>query len=186
MSIFCIKFFIWFKKKYYYFIFWEKSKVCVSVSDVCVCVCLISGDLLNLYWTMDSRRPIPRSDAPPPQVNIIPVIAKADTISKSELQKFKLKIMSELVSNGVQIYQFPTDDDAVASINSAMNVRPTQAFFWTVCLGGFPEFCLNFYRNSGFFVRKIVGVSVAQRFGNGNSWNIPQAFVFVYIYFFSL
>jgi cell division FtsZ-interacting protein ZapD len=58
----------------------------------------------------------------PLQVNIIPVIAKADTISKSELHKFKLKIMSELVSNGVQIYQFPTDDETVSSINSAMNV----------------------------------------------------------------
>uniref|UniRef100_A0A8C5BGA6 Septin n=1 Tax=Gadus morhua TaxID=8049 RepID=A0A8C5BGA6_GADMO len=55
------------------------------------------------------------------KVNIIPVIAKADTISKSELHKFKLKIMSELVSNGVQIYQFPTDDETVSSINSAMN-----------------------------------------------------------------
>lgn len=55
-------------------------------------------------------------------MNIIPVIAKADTISKSELHKFKIKIMSELVSNGVQIYQFPTDDETVSKINTAMNV----------------------------------------------------------------
>ncbi|GBM04190.1 Septin-2 [Araneus ventricosus] len=55
------------------------------------------------------------------KVNIIPIIAKADTISKVELQRFKIKIMSELVSNGVQIYQFPTDDDSVAEINSTMN-----------------------------------------------------------------
>ncbi|ROL48891.1 Septin-8 [Anabarilius grahami] len=55
------------------------------------------------------------------KVNIIPVIAKADTISKSELHKFKIKIMSELVSNGVQIYQFPIDDETVAKINTAMN-----------------------------------------------------------------
>lgn len=55
-------------------------------------------------------------------MNIIPIIAKADTISKSELHKFKIKIMSELVSNGVQIYQFPTDDGAVTEINSSMNV----------------------------------------------------------------
>uniref|UniRef100_A0A8C4NDA3 Septin n=1 Tax=Eptatretus burgeri TaxID=7764 RepID=A0A8C4NDA3_EPTBU len=55
------------------------------------------------------------------KVNIIPVIAKADTISKSELHKFKIKIMSELVSNGVQIYQFPTDDETVAEINATMN-----------------------------------------------------------------
>lgn len=30
--------------------------------------------------------------------------------------------MSELVSNGVQIYQFPTEDEATAEINSSMNV----------------------------------------------------------------
>ncbi|KAG7254014.1 hypothetical protein CRUP_027508, partial [Coryphaenoides rupestris] len=57
------------------------------------------------------------------KVNIIPVIAKADTISKSELHKFKIKIMSELVSNGVQIYQFPLDDETVAKVNTAMNVN---------------------------------------------------------------
>ncbi|XP_048388118.1 septin 10 isoform X1 [Stegostoma tigrinum] len=55
------------------------------------------------------------------KVNIIPVIAKADTVAKNELHKFKIKIMSELVSNGVQIYQFPIDDDTVAKINSTMN-----------------------------------------------------------------
>ncbi|CAB1337655.1 unnamed protein product [Coregonus sp. 'balchen'] len=57
------------------------------------------------------------------QVNIIPIIAKADTISKSELHKFKIKIMSELVSNGVQIHQFPTEDEAVTEINSSMNAH---------------------------------------------------------------
>ncbi|KAE8287814.1 Septin-6 [Larimichthys crocea] len=45
--------------------------------------------------------------------------AQSDAISKSELAKFK--ITSELVSNGVQIYQFPTDDKSVAEINSTMN-----------------------------------------------------------------
>ncbi len=39
------------------------------------------------------------------KVNIIPVIAKADTINKNELAKFKAKIMSELKNNGVSIYQ---------------------------------------------------------------------------------
>ncbi|XP_042620361.1 septin 10 isoform X2 [Cyprinus carpio] len=55
------------------------------------------------------------------KVNIIPVIAKADTISKSELHRFKIKIMSELVSNGVTIHQFPIDDETVAKINTTMN-----------------------------------------------------------------
>ncbi|XP_053073191.1 septin-11 isoform X2 [Acinonyx jubatus] len=57
------------------------------------------------------------------KVNIIPIIAKADTIAKNELHKFKSKIMSELVSNGVQIYQFPTDEETVAEINATMSVH---------------------------------------------------------------
>ena len=32
------------------------------------------------------------------------------------------QIISELVSNGVQIYQFPTDDETVADLNASMNV----------------------------------------------------------------
>lgn len=55
------------------------------------------------------------------KVNIIPIIAKADTVSKNELQKFKAKIIQELQSNGVQIYQFPTDDESVAEVNGSMN-----------------------------------------------------------------
>ncbi|XP_044603529.2 septin-14 [Equus asinus] len=55
------------------------------------------------------------------KVNIIPLIAKADTLSKSDLQKFKFKIMNELVSHGIQIYQFPTDDQSTAQVNSSMN-----------------------------------------------------------------
>ena len=53
------------------------------------------------------------------QVNVIPVIAKADIIGKSELVKFKKKIMDEL--NDVQIYEFPTDDENVADTNALMN-----------------------------------------------------------------
>lgn len=55
-------------------------------------------------------------------MNIIPIISKADSISKTELQKFKNKLMSELVSNDVQIYQFPTDDETVSQVNTVMNV----------------------------------------------------------------
>merc|ERR1712029_805627 len=55
------------------------------------------------------------------KVNIVPIIAKADTINKPELTKFKQKIMSELVNNGVQIYQFPTDDETICDRNKEMN-----------------------------------------------------------------
>ncbi|KMR02514.1 septin-11 isoform x2 [Lasius niger] len=45
------------------------------------------------------------------------------TISKTELQKFKSKIISELQNNGIHIYQFPTDDETVADINTTMNTH---------------------------------------------------------------
>ncbi|CRK98838.1 CLUMA_CG012115, isoform A [Clunio marinus] len=57
------------------------------------------------------------------KVNIIPIIAKADTISKTELQKFKAKINEELQANGVQVYHFPTDDETVQDINNSMNAH---------------------------------------------------------------
>ncbi|XP_028621895.1 septin-14 [Grammomys surdaster] len=53
------------------------------------------------------------------RVNIIPLIAKADSISKNDLQRFKNNIMSELNSNGIQIYQFPADDEATAEVNTS-------------------------------------------------------------------
>uniref|UniRef100_A0A8C6CNR4 Septin n=1 Tax=Moschus moschiferus TaxID=68415 RepID=A0A8C6CNR4_MOSMO len=55
------------------------------------------------------------------KVNIIPVIAKADAVSKSDLQTFKCEIMNELISNGIQIYQFPTDDETSTHMSSSMN-----------------------------------------------------------------
>ncbi|XP_065186780.1 septin-6-like [Sycon ciliatum] len=55
------------------------------------------------------------------RVNIIPVISKADTIAKNELQRFKKRIIQDLEHNGIQIYRFPTDDKTVAEINEKMN-----------------------------------------------------------------
>ncbi|XP_070950245.1 uncharacterized protein [Macaca nemestrina] len=55
------------------------------------------------------------------QVDIVPLITKADTISKHDLQMFKSKIMSELISNGVQIYQLPADEETAAQANSSIN-----------------------------------------------------------------
>ncbi|XP_057171642.1 septin-14 isoform X2 [Ursus arctos] len=94
----------------------KRSFVDYHDSRIHVCLYLISPtghslkslDLLTMK-NIDSK------------VNIVPLIAKADTISKNDLQKFKCKIMSELVSNGIQIYQFPTDDETTAQMNSSMN-----------------------------------------------------------------
>jgi len=57
------------------------------------------------------------------KVNIIPIIAKADTISKVELSRFKARILQEIRSNGIGIYQFPTDDDTMAKTNADMNAQ---------------------------------------------------------------
>jgi len=53
--------------------------------------------------------------------NIIPIIAKSDTVSKSELDTFKANIMEELRANDVEIYTFPTDDETVSDVNKDMN-----------------------------------------------------------------
>ncbi|XP_043983622.1 septin-8-A-like isoform X1 [Gambusia affinis] len=57
------------------------------------------------------------------KVNIIPIIAKADIMSKTELGNLKMKIMTELQSYGVQIYQFPNEDEEVGEINSSLNAH---------------------------------------------------------------
>uniref|UniRef100_A0A0K0D0M4 Septin-type G domain-containing protein n=1 Tax=Angiostrongylus cantonensis TaxID=6313 RepID=A0A0K0D0M4_ANGCA len=49
------------------------------------------------------------------RVNVIPVIAKSDTTCKDELIRFKNKIISELRSHKIEIYQFPTDDETVVA-----------------------------------------------------------------------
>lgn len=85
--------------------------------------------MILTQWVRVTARPVTPSLCLP-QVNIIPVIAKSDAITKTELAKFKIKISSELVSNGVQIYQFPTDDETVAEINSAMNVSREDVITW--------------------------------------------------------
>ncbi|VDP85812.1 unnamed protein product [Echinostoma caproni] len=42
-------------------------------------------------------------------------------VTKTELQKFKARILSEIQSNEISIYQFPTDDETVSDVNTKMN-----------------------------------------------------------------
>ncbi|XP_063718545.1 septin-10-like isoform X2 [Symsagittifera roscoffensis] len=46
------------------------------------------------------------------KVNLVPIIAKADTITKPELEVFKKKIREELCDNGIVPYLFPLDDES--------------------------------------------------------------------------
>lgn len=45
------------------------------------------------------------------RVNIIPVIAKADTLTVSELSHFKSQITKEIEENGIKLYKFPDTED---------------------------------------------------------------------------
>lgn len=55
------------------------------------------------------------------KVNLIPIIGKSDTITKTELEKLRTRITSELNANGIEYYKFPVDDPDVADINSTNN-----------------------------------------------------------------
>ncbi|XP_014259056.1 septin-2 isoform X2 [Cimex lectularius] len=44
------------------------------------------------------------------KVNIVPVIAKADTLTAPEVKKLKQRILSDIEENNIQIYQFPECD----------------------------------------------------------------------------
>lgn len=44
------------------------------------------------------------------KVNIVPVIAKADCLTKKEILRLKTKIMQEIEENGIKIYPLPDCD----------------------------------------------------------------------------
>jgi septin 2 len=58
------------------------------------------------------------------KVNIVPIIAKADTLTKKEVQFQKMKILAEIEENGIQVYQFPEcdeeDDEEFIAINKEL------------------------------------------------------------------
>lgn len=45
------------------------------------------------------------------RVNIVPVIGKADTLTKKELQSLKVKVLEEIRENRIKIYDFPDCDE---------------------------------------------------------------------------
>lgn len=45
------------------------------------------------------------------KVNIVPVIAKADTLTRGEVMQLKKRILQEISDNNIQIYQLPDADD---------------------------------------------------------------------------
>lgn len=61
------------------------------------------------------------------KVNIIPVIAKADTMTPEEIQLFKKQILNEIAQHKIKIYDFPEpleDDDEVKILRQLKNRVP--------------------------------------------------------------
>lgn len=59
------------------------------------------------------------------QVNIIPLIAKADTLTTDECNLFKKQILNEIQQNRIKMYEFPdtSEDDEEHKINKSLRER---------------------------------------------------------------
>jgi septin family protein len=55
--------------------------------------------------------------SPPAQVNIVPVVAKADTMTPEEVTHFKKQIMNQIVQSKIKIYEFPDCEEGEAEEN---------------------------------------------------------------------
>lgn len=63
------------------------------------------------------------------KVNIIPVIAKADTLTPEEIQQFKKQILNEIAQHKIKIYDFPEplDDEEEAKALRTLRTRVPYA-----------------------------------------------------------
>ncbi|EFA00509.1 septin-7 [Tribolium castaneum] len=59
------------------------------------------------------------------KVNIIPIIAKADTLTSDECALFKKQILNEIAQNKIKIYEFPdtSEDDEEHKLNKSLKER---------------------------------------------------------------
>ncbi|EOD53002.1 putative cell division control protein 12 protein [Neofusicoccum parvum] len=62
------------------------------------------------------------------RVNLIPVVAKADTLSPADLAKFKAKIRSVVEAQGIKIYQPPLEEDDEAGLQHARSLIAAMPF----------------------------------------------------------
>ena len=71
------------------------------------------------------------------KVNIIPVIAKADTLLKSELVALKKQLLGDIDKYGVQLYDFPEgdpeQDEDTHSLDKALKVNYNHYSFNQIC-----------------------------------------------------
>jgi len=63
------------------------------------------------------------------KVNLVPVIAKADTLTPDEVHLFKKQILNELAQNKIKIYDFPnTIEDTADEVKTTQNLRNRVPF----------------------------------------------------------
>ncbi|KAF2764057.1 cdc12 like protein [Teratosphaeria nubilosa] len=62
------------------------------------------------------------------RVNLIPVVAKADTLSPSDLAKFKHRIRAVIEAQGIKIYQPPLEEDDEAGLQHARSLISAMPF----------------------------------------------------------
>lgn len=71
------------------------------------------------------------------KVNIVPIIAKADTLTPTECRRLKAKILQELNDNHIQIYRIPEcdsdEDDEFKTQNKLLKVSLRVYVFLNQC-----------------------------------------------------
>ncbi|CAG9771111.1 unnamed protein product [Ceutorhynchus assimilis] len=70
------------------------------------------------------------------KVNIIPVIAKADTLTSEECALFKKQIMNEIAQHKIKIYEFPetSEEDEEHKLNKSLKERVPFAVVGSNCV----------------------------------------------------
>jgi len=65
-----------------------------------------------------------------PRVNVIPVIGKSDTLTPSELQDFKRRVMEDIEHYSIPVYNFPYDveEDDEETIQDNSELRALMPF----------------------------------------------------------
>jgi septin 7 len=63
------------------------------------------------------------------RINLIPVIAKADTMTLEEIKDFKKVILNDISSNKLQIYEFPDVEDDDIETNKLNNLLKSKLPF---------------------------------------------------------
>ncbi|CAG8484317.1 3885_t:CDS:2 [Funneliformis caledonium] len=62
------------------------------------------------------------------RVNLIPVIAKADTLTPKDLETFKRRVREVIAAQNIQVYQCPVESDDETSTKRNMNIMAAMPF----------------------------------------------------------